>query len=356
MDTTASHKPRLGLLVDDILEEGKVEINGVQQEKGSLSKEAEDSKDGWQSDEQEHAAKRRGSEESNSNFKDLDKPESPEDKARTLKQVWKRDAKYADESAATQDTIIPTNAVNQSSWDTPTTSSSTSASSSLAVGSISQKYWRTWWQLEAVIYHKPDGIMGTRILKSHNVYLLRYAQAQSNLHSSSNYSALCSVNHDFIYSITAPTTICCGDDVKLNIGLGNDKPQESGIILKRLKVSLARTLSIQLSPFKSSLEDASTQSKRWKFRRYKAFDSTNNSKSTSRNTSHFPTQCSVFTTSIAQIELVSRAVVIPPADSFNTTLRLCVPVSACDSKPEHKHDSQNTINQWYSQNTTKTWS
>ncbi|MBW0544454.1 hypothetical protein O181_084169 [Austropuccinia psidii MF-1] len=31
-------------------------------------------------------------------------------------------------------------------------------------------------------------------------------------------------------------------------------------------------------------------------------------------------------------------------------------LSACDSKPEHKHDSQNTINQWYSQNTTKTWS
>ncbi|MBW0499090.1 hypothetical protein O181_038805 [Austropuccinia psidii MF-1] len=32
------------------------------------------------------------------------------------------------------------------------------------------------------------------------------------------------------------------------------------------------------------------------------------------------------------------------------------PLSACDSKPEHKHDSQNTINQWYSQDTTKTWS
>ncbi|MBW0492725.1 hypothetical protein O181_032440 [Austropuccinia psidii MF-1] len=31
-------------------------------------------------------------------------------------------------------------------------------------------------------------------------------------------------------------------------------------------------------------------------------------------------------------------------------------VSACDSKPEHKHDSQNTINQWYSHDTTKTWS
>ncbi|MBW0524793.1 hypothetical protein O181_064508 [Austropuccinia psidii MF-1] len=32
------------------------------------------------------------------------------------------------------------------------------------------------------------------------------------------------------------------------------------------------------------------------------------------------------------------------------------PLSACDSNPEHKHYSQNTINQWYSQDTTKTWS
>ncbi|MBW0590295.1 hypothetical protein O181_130010 [Austropuccinia psidii MF-1] len=31
-------------------------------------------------------------------------------------------------------------------------------------------------------------------------------------------------------------------------------------------------------------------------------------------------------------------------------------ISACDSKPEHKHDSQSTINQWYSQDTTKAWS
>ncbi|MBW0493690.1 hypothetical protein O181_033405 [Austropuccinia psidii MF-1] len=31
-------------------------------------------------------------------------------------------------------------------------------------------------------------------------------------------------------------------------------------------------------------------------------------------------------------------------------------MSACDSKPEHKHDSLNTIKQWYSQDTTKTWS
>ncbi|MBW0508349.1 hypothetical protein O181_048064 [Austropuccinia psidii MF-1] len=31
-------------------------------------------------------------------------------------------------------------------------------------------------------------------------------------------------------------------------------------------------------------------------------------------------------------------------------------LAAHDSKPEHKNDSQNTINQWYSQDTTKTWS
>ncbi|MBW0461600.1 hypothetical protein O181_001315 [Austropuccinia psidii MF-1] len=33
-----------------------------------------------------------------------------------------------------------------------------------------------------------------------------------------------------------------------------------------------------------------------------------------------------------------------------------LPLSACDSNPEHKHDSQNTINQWYRQDITKTWS
>ncbi|MBW0583274.1 hypothetical protein O181_122989, partial [Austropuccinia psidii MF-1] len=37
-------------------------------------------------------------------------------------------------------------------------------------------------------------------------------------------------------------------------------------------------------------------------------------------------------------------------------LSISVELSACDSKPEHKHDSQYTINQWYSEDTTKTWS
>ncbi|MBW0585090.1 hypothetical protein O181_124805 [Austropuccinia psidii MF-1] len=37
-------------------------------------------------------------------------------------------------------------------------------------------------------------------------------------------------------------------------------------------------------------------------------------------------------------------------------LKIWSEFSACDSRPEHKDDSQNTINQWYSQDTTKTWS
>ncbi|MBW0581889.1 hypothetical protein O181_121604 [Austropuccinia psidii MF-1] len=43
----------------------------------------------------------------------------------------------------------------------------------------------------------------------------------------------------------------------------------------------------------------------------------------------------------------------PPA--FKTPSMKAPELSACDSKPEHKHESQNTINQWYSQDTTKTW-
>ncbi|MBW0518223.1 hypothetical protein O181_057938 [Austropuccinia psidii MF-1] len=43
----------------------------------------------------------------------------------------------------------------------------------------------------------------------------------------------------------------------------------------------------------------------------------------------------------------------PPA--FKTPSMKAPELSACDSKPEHKHDSQNTINQWYSQDTTKKW-
>ncbi|MBW0542991.1 hypothetical protein O181_082706 [Austropuccinia psidii MF-1] len=49
--------------------------------------------------------------------------------------------------------------------------------------------------------------------------------------------------------------------------------------------------------------------------------------SITRNTSHFATPFSVFTTSIAQTELALLPVVIAPSDSFNTTLRLRVPVS-----------------------------
>ncbi|MBW0587886.1 hypothetical protein O181_127601 [Austropuccinia psidii MF-1] len=47
---------------------------------------------------------------------------------------------------------------------------------------------------------------------------------------------------------------------------------------------------------------------------------------------------------------ISRALCTHDSKEYNQLM------SACDSKPEHKHDSQNTINQWYSKDTTKTWS
>ncbi|MBW0560425.1 hypothetical protein O181_100140 [Austropuccinia psidii MF-1] len=82
MDAKALHKPKLGLLLYDSLEEAK------------------DSKDRWKSDEEEHAAKRRRWEEMNSKSQDVDKPDLPEDEAGKLEQERQRDAKDTNECAA----------------------------------------------------------------------------------------------------------------------------------------------------------------------------------------------------------------------------------------------------------------
>ncbi|MBW0530860.1 hypothetical protein O181_070575 [Austropuccinia psidii MF-1] len=100
MDAKALQKQKFGLLLDDSLEEAKVEIKRAKKEKGTLKNKAKDSKDGWQSDEEERAAKRRRWEEMNSKSQDLDKPESPENEAGRLEQERRRDAKERDEFAA----------------------------------------------------------------------------------------------------------------------------------------------------------------------------------------------------------------------------------------------------------------
>ncbi|MBW0556843.1 hypothetical protein O181_096558 [Austropuccinia psidii MF-1] len=59
MDAKALPKAKVRLLLDDSSEEAKVEFEGVKKEKGTLKNKGEDSKHGWESDEDDRAAKRR---------------------------------------------------------------------------------------------------------------------------------------------------------------------------------------------------------------------------------------------------------------------------------------------------------
>ncbi|KAK9893771.1 hypothetical protein P389DRAFT_108369 [Cystobasidium minutum MCA 4210] len=67
------------------------------------------------------------------------------------------------------------------------------------------KNWKIWWAVEAVISHRPQGIHGDRIIKSHQLALLSYAprcrKAQAPEWLSSPLS-----NYPLTYSITTPTT------------------------------------------------------------------------------------------------------------------------------------------------------
>ncbi|WAR55367.1 hypothetical protein PtB15_6B107 [Puccinia triticina] len=66
---------------------------------------------------------------------------------------------------------IPTHAVDP-------THNSNAQQSCPAIGSITYKTWRSWWQVETVIYHKPAGIMGSKLMKSHPLYLINYREAE----------------------------------------------------------------------------------------------------------------------------------------------------------------------------------
>ncbi|MBW0545955.1 hypothetical protein O181_085670 [Austropuccinia psidii MF-1] len=68
--------------------------------KGTLKNKAKESGDGWQSDEEDCAAKRMCWEEMNSKSQDLDKPESPEKEAGRLEKERHRHSKERDEFAA----------------------------------------------------------------------------------------------------------------------------------------------------------------------------------------------------------------------------------------------------------------
>ncbi|MBW0547931.1 hypothetical protein O181_087646 [Austropuccinia psidii MF-1] len=65
--------------------------------KGTLKNKAKESGDGWRSDEEDCAAKRKHWEEMNSKSQDLDKPESPEKEAGRLEQEQHQHANERDE-------------------------------------------------------------------------------------------------------------------------------------------------------------------------------------------------------------------------------------------------------------------
>ncbi|KAA1102043.1 hypothetical protein PGT21_035442 [Puccinia graminis f. sp. tritici] len=193
--------------------------------------------------------------------------------------------------------IIPTNAVdptqpNSSSSSQQQTANSSSSSSSSAVGSITYKTWRSWWQVETVVYHKPAGILGSKLMKSHGLYLINYREAEKYCNSpeeaTTTIQSSTTSNTRIRYSITSPTSACCGDEIQLKIQIGTHKPlhqqqqhhhhhhhhhpssssfssssspvtatafetnnqEAEELILKRLQVSLIRRLAIEL--FKSS--------------------------------------------------------------------------------------------------------
>ncbi|KNZ54458.1 hypothetical protein VP01_2940g2 [Puccinia sorghi] len=172
---------------------------------------------------------------------------------------------------ATWRLVIPTNAVDP---PLPQNASSASSSSSCAaVGSITYKTWRSWWQVEtAVIYHRPDGVLGSKLIKSHGLYLINYREAEkyysSREEATTTIQSSTTTNTRIRYSITSPTSACCGDEIQLKILIGtkphrhqhqqqhhpsssttanldNNEP-EPVLILKRLQVSLIRRLAIEL--------------------------------------------------------------------------------------------------------------
>ncbi|MBW0463557.1 hypothetical protein O181_003272 [Austropuccinia psidii MF-1] len=59
MDARELQKQKFWLLLDDVLEDANAEMERAKKEKGALKNKEKDSKDGWQSDEEEHAGKRR---------------------------------------------------------------------------------------------------------------------------------------------------------------------------------------------------------------------------------------------------------------------------------------------------------
>ncbi|KAH9812768.1 hypothetical protein DFH28DRAFT_898229 [Melampsora americana] len=177
-----------------------------------------------------------------------------------------------------------------------------------AVGSMTYRTWKAWWQVEAVILHKPNGIYGSSILKTHPMFLPNYSRPipTSLTHHQNVLQSTCS---KFSYSITAPALIACGDLARVSISLSPLNSSSEPIVIKNLSVGLQRTLAVEFDPESdptSNLLDSTPSSlgiglpsaKRWKLRHLQARsrstptkpNSRLNCQSTNRHSSAISTQ------------------------------------------------------------------
>ncbi|CAH7686387.1 expressed protein [Phakopsora pachyrhizi] len=195
-----------------------------------------------------------------------------------------------------------------------------------ALGSITYKNWRTWWSLEAVIYHQPMGNYGNKILKSYQLHLPNYynshqrsrehllstnslnlpdhqQQQQHSENQISNKTQLQSTtSYGLRYSIESPTCLACGDQARLSISISYPNqprsssvctPSQPRVSIKRVSVCLVRTISTE--SVSSNPEDQSEHlsKPRWKLRRIG-----NNSQSLTRSTKSIRTFKSRLTSTV----------------------------------------------------------
>ncbi|POW16265.1 hypothetical protein PSTT_01414 [Puccinia striiformis] len=167
-----------------------------------------------------------------------------------------------------------------------------------SLGSITYQTWRSWWQVETVIYHQPAGILGSRVIKSHPLYLINYREAEkfynSSIKNHHSRTIIQSSNPRIRYSINSPSSACCGDTIELKIIIGtksvNTQQQiESDLILKRLQVSLVRRLEIDTLPttqVQTPIESDHHKPWRLAINPFSSSSSTNNNNSSSNSTTN----------------------------------------------------------------------
>ncbi|KAG0142681.1 hypothetical protein CROQUDRAFT_673412 [Cronartium quercuum f. sp. fusiforme G11] len=138
--------------------------------------------------------------------------------------------------------VIPTNAIQRSKGGQ-------------AVGSMTYRTWGAWWQVEAAILHKPSGIYGSSIVKTHPIFLSNYSRP---LPPSRNQNVLQSNCARFTYSITGPALVACGDLARVSVSISPLGPPAEPFVLKKLSVGLQRTLAVEVDPDSASASSSSS--------------------------------------------------------------------------------------------------